>query len=154
MARLIIAMAPARQRAGLGPMTNFSTHKALDWLTTVPQTASAATHSEKIRKVFVKDHLDNTVPIAQIGEVSGDGAFHCKNFAINGEEVEDILASHLVRQVPKVQYCDMVCVSGHWSLVTGMAWSSKRTPSDKWYSRTAFSRNVTRIFPLRRNWTQ
>ena len=75
--------APAIQRARLGPMTNFSTHKALDWLPTVPQMALAGTYGEKIRKVAVKDHLDNTVPIAQIGEVSGDRAFHCKNFAIN-----------------------------------------------------------------------
>ena len=74
--------APARQRARLGPMTNFSTHKALDWLPTVPQMALAGTYGEKIRKVVVKDHLDNTVPIAQIGEVR-DRAFHCKNFAIN-----------------------------------------------------------------------
>ena len=116
MANLVAVTAPARQWAGLGPMTKFMAHKTLDRLSTIPHTTLAATHKQKIWQVFVKDHLEHSITITEIWKFSSHRTFNGENFTIGGEEVDNIVTWNFIRKVLNVQHSHFLAVSGNWNV--------------------------------------
>ena len=97
-------------------MTEITAHDTLDRLSPVPHRTLVTTYGEEIWQFFVQHHLNNWIPIAQIGKVSIHRAFYCKDFTMGRKEVDDIIRSDLVQEIANVEDCNSFCIFGNWDV--------------------------------------